>query len=48
MTRLQEAIGLGLVLGVIHGLLQSANAVPVVPNFTQELDDDSTQKPHPR
>tara|TARA_Y100000004_G_scaffold67845_1_gene76140 strand:- start:3328 stop:3771 length:444 start_codon:yes stop_codon:yes gene_type:complete len=35
MTRLQEAIGLGLVLGVIHGLLQSANAVPVVPNFTQ-------------
>ena len=35
MTRLQEAIGLGLVLGVIHGLFQSAGAVPVVPNFTQ-------------
>ena len=35
MTRLQEAIGLGLILGVIHGLVQSAGAVPVVPNFTQ-------------
>jgi len=32
MTRLQEAIGLGLVLGVMHG---AAQAVPVVPNFTQ-------------
>ena len=35
MTRLQEAIGLGLVLGVIHGLLQPVYSVPVVPNFTQ-------------
>ena len=36
MTRFQEAIGLGLVLGVLHGLLAPvANAVPVVPNFTQ-------------
>ena len=35
MTKLQEAIGLGLILGVIHGLVQSAGAVPVVPNFTQ-------------
>ena len=35
MTRLQEAIGLGLILGVIHGLTQSAWSVPVVPNFTQ-------------
>ena len=35
MTRLQEAIGLGLVLGVLHGLVQSAGAVPVVPNFPQ-------------
>ena len=35
MTRLQEAIGLGLVLGILHGLVQSAGAVPVVPNFTQ-------------
>ena len=33
MTRLQEAIGLGLVLGTLHGSV--ANAVPVVPNFTQ-------------
>ena len=35
MTRLQEAIGLGLILGVIHGLIQPAYSVPVVPNFTQ-------------
>ena len=35
MDRLQEAIGLGLVLGVIHGLVQPAYSVPVVPNFTQ-------------
>ena len=36
MDRLQEAIGLGLVLGVLHGLLTPiAKAVPVVPNFTQ-------------
>ena len=36
MNRLQEAIGLGLVLGVLHGLLTPvAKAVPVVPNFTQ-------------
>ena len=35
MTRLQEAIGLGLVLGIIHGLVQPAYSVPVVPNFTK-------------
>ena len=35
MNRLSEAIGLGLVLGVIHGLVQPAYSVPVVPNFTQ-------------
>jgi len=35
MTRLQEAIGLGLILGVFHGLVQPAYSVPVVPNFTQ-------------
>ena len=35
MTRLQEAIGLGLILGVIHGLVQPGHTVPVVPNFTQ-------------
>ena len=33
MSRLQEAIGLGLVLGALHGV--AASAVPVVPNFTQ-------------
>jgi len=32
---LKESIGLGLIIGIIHGLLQSAGAVPVVPNFTQ-------------
>ena len=32
MSRLQEAVGLGLVLGALHG---AAHAVPVVPNFTQ-------------
>lgn len=35
MNRLQEAIGLGLVLGAIHGAVQPAWSVPVVPNFTQ-------------
>ena len=35
MDRLKEAIGLGLILGAVHGLVQSAGAVPVVPNFTQ-------------
>ena len=35
MTRLQEAIGLGLILGVIHGLVQPSYSVPVVPTFTQ-------------
>ena len=33
MSRLQEAIGLGLILGALHGV--AASAVPVVPNFTQ-------------
>ena len=32
MNRLKEAIGLGLILGAFHG---AAQAVPVVPNFTQ-------------
>jgi len=32
MDRLKEAIGLGLILGSLHG---AAQAVPVVPNFTQ-------------
>ena len=32
MSSLREAIGLGLILGALHG---AAHAVPVVPNFTQ-------------
>ena len=35
MDRLQEAICLGGLLGILHGLLAPALAVPVVPNFTQ-------------
>ena len=35
MSNLREAIGLGLILGAIHGLVQPAYSVPVVPNFTQ-------------
>ena len=35
MSRLHEAISLGVILGVMHGLFQSAGAVPLVPNFTQ-------------
>ena len=33
MSRLQGTIGLGLILGALHGTV--ASAVPVVPNFTQ-------------
>lgn len=35
MVKLQEAIGFGLILGIVHGLIQPAYSVPVVPNFTQ-------------
>ena len=35
MTKLQEAVILGLTLGVFHGMIQPAKSVPVVPNFTQ-------------
>ena len=38
MKNINEAIGLGFILGVIHGLLQPAYSVPVVPNFTREHD----------
>ena len=41
MTRLQEAISLGLMLGAIHGTV--AKAVPVVPNFTQGSMTSSTE-----
>lgn len=43
MTRLQEAIGLGLILGAIHGLAQPAYSVPVVPNFTQGSMTSTTE-----
>ena len=35
MTKLSEAVSFGLGLGLIHGLLQPAYSVPVVPNFQQ-------------
>ena len=35
MDRLKESTSLGFFLSIIHGLLQSAGAVPVVPNFQQ-------------
>ena len=41
MTRLQEAISLGLILGALHGTI--AKAVPVVPNFTQGSMTSSTE-----
>jgi hypothetical protein len=34
-NQMKESIGLGLILGIVHGLLQPVGAVPVVPNFTQ-------------
>ena len=41
MIRLQGAISLGLILGVLQGTV--ANAVPVVPNFTQGSMTSSTE-----
>ena len=35
MDRLHEAICLGSLLGILHGLFSPVAAVPVVPNFTQ-------------
>ena len=43
MNRLHEAIGLGLVLGILHGLVQPAYSVPVVPNFTQGSMTSTTE-----
>ena len=43
MNRLHEAIGLGLILGIIHGLVQPAYSVPVVPNFTQGSMTSTTE-----
>jgi len=41
--RLQEAISLGLVLGIFHSLAQPAYSVPVVPNFTQGSMTSTTE-----
>ena len=41
MDRLRETIGLGLVLGALHGT--AASAVPVVPNFTQGFMTSHTE-----
>ena len=35
MTKLKEAVGFGLILGLIHGIIQPVHSVPVVPNFSQ-------------
>jgi len=43
MTRLKEAIGLGLILGIFHGLVQPGYSVPVVPNFTQGSMNSHTE-----
>ena len=43
MDRLHEAIGLGLILGILHGLAQPAYSVPVVPNFTQGSMTSTTE-----
>tara|TARA_R100000278_G_scaffold93337_1_gene71252 strand:- start:4255 stop:4713 length:459 start_codon:yes stop_codon:yes gene_type:complete len=43
MKNINEAIGLGFILGVIHGLLQPAYSVPVVPNFTQGTMTSTTE-----
>ena len=40
---MKKSIGLSLVLGILHGLLQSAGAVPVVPNFTQGSQTSTTE-----
>ena len=40
---MKESIGLGLFLGILHGLLQPVGAVPVVPNFTQGSQTSTTE-----
>lgn len=40
---MKESIGLGLLLGILHGLLQPVGAVPVVPNFTQGSQTSTTE-----
>ena len=40
---MKGSIGLGLILGIMHGLFQSAGAVPVVPNFSQGSMTSTTE-----
>jgi hypothetical protein len=40
---MKESIGLGLILGILHSLLQPVGAVPVVPNFTQGSQTSTTE-----
>jgi len=40
---MKESIGLGLILSILHGLLQPVGAVPVVPNFTQGSQTSTTE-----
>ncbi len=40
---MNKSIGLGLILGILHGLLQPVGAVPVVPNFTQGSQTSTTE-----
>jgi len=40
---MKKSIGLSLILGILHGLLQPVEAVPVVPNFTQGSQTSTTE-----
>lgn len=40
---MREALGLGLLLGMIHGLVQPAHSASVVPNFTRGTVTSETQ-----
>ena len=40
---MKKSIGLSLILGILHGLLQPVGAVPVVPNFTQGSQTSTTE-----
>jgi hypothetical protein len=40
---MKESIGLGLILSILHGLIQPVGAVPVVPNFTQGSQTSTTE-----
>ena len=40
---MKKSIGLSLILGILHVLLQPVGAVPVVPNFTQGSQTSTTE-----